>query len=109
MFLSNSSLQLVEVLFVLRNFSEQIETLLDDVSTNKLENLIVLHHVTGAEVDVLRDKVLAVVHNEHASLLPLVVPLFFHPKYAKWRIAGDMLEDGIGTYECIVIRHFGKR
>jgi hypothetical protein len=108
-FLSNALLELVEVVLVLHTFSEQIETLLDDVSTNKLENLVLLQRLTGAKVDVLRDKVFAIIHHEHASHVQLdVVPLFFILKYLTWHAACEILGDGIGTHECIATRRFGK-
>ena len=77
---------LLEVVLVLSDLFEQLETLLDEVLTDDLEDLALLEHLTGdvegqilgvdnalAEVQVLGDKVLAVVHDKHATYIQLDV------------------------------------
>jgi hypothetical protein len=89
--LTERLVELLEIILVLRNFGEEIETLLDDVLADDLENLILLEsfagdvqreilrvHDTFDEVEVLGNDVLAVVHDEYSADIELdVITLLF--------------------------------
>jgi hypothetical protein len=78
--LAESFVELVEVVLVLRDLGKQVHALLDDVLADDLKNLVLLEgftrdvkrQVLGVdntldEVEVLRDEVLTVVHDENAA------------------------------------------
>lgn len=75
-----------EVVLVLGDLAEHVHAFLDNVLTNDLENLVLLESLTGDvkreilrvddtldEVEVFRDDVLAVVHDEDAADIELDV------------------------------------
>mmetsp|Transcript_12469 Transcript_12469/g.38127 ORF Transcript_12469/g.38127 Transcript_12469/m.38127 type:complete len:372 (+) Transcript_12469:490-1605(+) len=79
--------ELLEVLCVLRDLSEEFNGLLDNVLLDDLEDLVLLKSLTGDverkilrvndtlhKSEPLRDEVLAVVHDEHATDIKLDVP-----------------------------------
>ena len=78
--LSESLVELVEVVFVFGDLGEEIHAFLDDVLTDDLENLVLLERlarnverqVLGVddaldEVEVLRDEVFTIIHDEDAA------------------------------------------
>ena len=73
-------IELLEVVFVFSDLREQIHALLDDVLADDFEDLVLLKCLTGDverqvfriddtldEVEVLRNEVLAVIHDEHTA------------------------------------------
>ena len=84
--LAERLVELVEVVLVLRNLAEQVKALLDEVLADDLEDLVLLERLTRDvereilgvddtldEVEVLGDKVLAVVHDEDTADVELNV------------------------------------
>lgn len=84
--LAEGLVELAEVVLVLSNFSDEVEGLLDNVFADNLEDLVLLECLTRDverevfrvdntldEVEILRDKVLAIVHNEDAADIELDV------------------------------------
>ena len=84
--LAERLVELLEVVLVLLNLSEQVHALLDDVLADDLEDLVLLEGLTGDverqvlgvddaldEVEVLGDEVLAVVHDEDTADVELDV------------------------------------
>ncbi len=84
--LAECLVELLEVLLVLRNLSEEIHALFDNVLANDLEDLVLLEGLSGDvereifgvndtpnEVEVLGDEVLTVVHDEDAANVELDV------------------------------------
>ena len=78
--LAEGLIELLEVVFVLSDLREHIHTLLDDVLANNFENLVLLKCLTRDverqifriddtldEVEVFRNEVLTVVHNEDTA------------------------------------------
>ena len=78
--LAEGLIELLEVVFVLSDLREHIHTLLDDVLANDFENLVLLKCLTRDverqifriddtldEVEVFRNEVLTVVHNEDTA------------------------------------------
>ena len=87
--LAESLVEFVEVVLVLRNLGEEVHALLNNVLANDLQDLVLLEGFTGDverqvlgvdnaldEVEVLRDKVLTVIHNENAADVKLDVVAF---------------------------------
>lgn len=88
--LAKGLVELGEVVLVFCNFTDQVHGLLHKVLSDDLENFVLLEGFTGDvkgkvfgvddtldEVQVLRDEVLTVVHDEHAAHVELdVVTLF---------------------------------
>ena len=84
--LAERLVELVEVIFVLRDLGEEVHALLDEVLADDLEDLVLLEGLTRDvkreilgvddtldEVEVLGDEVLAVVHDEDAADVELDV------------------------------------
>lgn len=84
--LAEGLVELAEVVLVLSNFSDEVEGLLDNVFADNLEDLVLLECLTRDverevfrvdntldEVEILRDKVLAIVHNEDTADIELDV------------------------------------
>ncbi len=84
--LAEGLVELLEVLLVLTNLSEEIHALLDDVLASDLEDFVLLEGLsedvereilgvndTLAEVEVLGDEVLAAVHDEDVANVELDV------------------------------------
>ena len=84
--LAEGLVELVEVILVLGNLGEQVETLLDDVLADDLEDLVLLERLTRDverkifrvddtldEVEILGDEVLAIVHDEDTADVELDV------------------------------------
>lgn len=84
--LAECLVELGEVVLVLRNFSEQVHALLDDVLADDLENLVLLKSLTRDvqrqilgvddtldEVQILGNEILAVVHDEYTADVELDV------------------------------------
>lgn len=84
--LAKGFIELVEVVLVLRNLAEKVHTLLDDVLTDDLEDLVLLESLAGNvereilgvdntldEIEVFRDEVLAIVHDKDAADIELDV------------------------------------
>ena len=84
--LAEGLVELVEVVLVLRNLGEEVHALLDEVLADDLEDLVLLERLTRDvereilgvddtldEVEVLGDKVLAVVHDEDTADVELDV------------------------------------
>ena len=84
--LSERLVELVEVILVLRNLSEEIQALLDDVLADNFEDLVLLECLTRDverqvlgvdntldEVEILGDDIFAVVHDEDATDVELDV------------------------------------
>ena len=78
--LAKGFIELIKVVLVLRNLAEKVHTLLDDVLADDLEDLVLLQSLTRNvereifgvddaldEVEVLRNEVLAVVHDEDTA------------------------------------------
>ena len=87
--LSESLVELVEVVFVFGDLGEEIHAFLDDVLTDDLENLVLLERlarnverqVLGVddaldEVEVLRDEVFTIIHDEDAANVELDIVAF---------------------------------
>ena len=84
--LAEGLVELVEVVFVLSNLADEVEGLLDKILADNLENLVLLEGFardvqreilrvddTLDEVEVLRNEVLAVVHDEDTADVELDV------------------------------------
>lgn len=84
--LAERLVELVEVVLVLRDLGDEVEALLDDVFADDLEDLVLLERLTRNvqgqilrvddtpdKVEVLRDEVLAVVHDEDTADVELDV------------------------------------
>jgi len=84
--LAEGLVELVEVVFVLSNLADEVEGLLDKILADNLENLVLLEGFardvqreilrvddTLDEVEVLRNEVLAVVHDEDTANVELDV------------------------------------
>ena len=84
--LAEGLVELVEVVFVLSNLTDEVEGLLDKILADNLENLVLLEGFardvqreilrvddTLDEVEVLRNEVLAVVHDEDTANVELDV------------------------------------
>lgn len=84
--LAEGLVELAEVVLVLSNFSDEVEGLLDNVFADNLEDLVLLESLTRDverevfrvdntldEVEIFRDKVLAIVHNEDTADVELDV------------------------------------
>ena len=96
--LAERLVELVEVVLVLRNFGEQVETFLDDVLANDLQNLVLLEGFTGNierkifgvynafhKVEVFGDEVFTVIHNEDTSDVELdVIALLLRFEEIEW-------------------------
>jgi hypothetical protein len=94
---AESLIELLEIVFVFSDLREQIHALLDDVLADDFENLVLLKRLTRNverqvfriddtldKVEVLRNKILAVVHDEHAPDVEFdVVALFLALKQIK--------------------------
>jgi hypothetical protein len=92
-----------ERLLVLGNLLEHLNTLLDKVLADDLEDLVLLQHLsrnvegqvlgidnTLDKVEPLRDQVLAVVHDKHSTHIKLdVVSLLLLLKHVERRTLGD--------------------
>jgi len=78
--------ELVVIVFVLGDLTNEVKCLLDKILTNNLQNLILLKSLTGNverkilrindtldKVKVLRDELLAVIHDEHTADVELDV------------------------------------
>ena len=84
--LAESLVELGEVVLVLSDFGEEIQTFLDNVLADDLQNLVLLKSLAGDvereilgvdntlhKVEVLRDEVLTIVHNEDTADVELDV------------------------------------
>jgi len=84
--LAEGLVELVEVVFVLSNLADEVEGLLDKILADNLENLVLLEGFardvqreilrvddTLDEVEILRNEVLAVVHDEDTANVELDV------------------------------------
>jgi len=84
--LAEGLVELVEVVLVLSNLADEVEGLLDKILANNLENLVLLESFardvqreilrvddTLDEVEVLRNEVLAIVHDEDTANVELDV------------------------------------
>ena len=84
--LAEGLVELVEVVFVLSNLADEVEGLLDKILADNLENLVLLEGFardvqreilrvddTLDEVEVLRNEVLAIVHDEDTANVELDV------------------------------------
>ena len=84
--LAERLVELVKVVLVLRDLGEEVKALLDEVLADDLKDLVLLEGLTGDverkilgvddtlyEVEVLRDKILAVVHDEDTADVELDV------------------------------------
>ena len=94
---AESLVELLKVVFVFSDLREQIHALLDDVLADDFENLVLLKRLTRNverqvfriddtldKVEVLRNEILAVVHDEHAPDVEFdIVALFLALKQIK--------------------------
>jgi hypothetical protein len=112
--LAEGLIELVEVVFVLCDFGEEVHALLNDILANNLEDLVLLEGFTGDvqgqvlrvdnaldEVEVFRDKVLTVVHDENSADVKLdVVALLLGLEEIEG--GSDELNQGstVNIYEC---------
>ena len=101
--LAEGLVELVEVVLVLRDLGEEVKALLDKVLADDLENLVLLQRLTRDverqilgvddtldEVQVFRNELITVVHDEHASDIKLdVVTLLLRLEEVKWRSPRD--------------------
>ena len=84
--LAKGLIELVKVVLVFRDLTEEVHALLDNVLADDLEDLVLLQGLTGNvqwkilrvdnaldEVEVLGDEILAVVHDEHPANIELDV------------------------------------
>jgi len=100
--LAKGLIELLGVIFVLSNLREQIHALLDDVLANDLEDLVLLKSLTRDverqvlriddtldKVEVLRNEVLTIIHNEDTADVEFdVVALLLALKQIKRRAKG---------------------
>ena len=105
--LAKGLIELLKVVFVLSDLQKQIHALLDDVLPDDFKDLILLKGLardverqvlridnTLDEVEVFRDKVLTVIHDEDTADVELdVVTLFLALKQIEWCTKGLCQEE----------------
>jgi hypothetical protein len=104
--LAKGLIELLGVVFVLSDLHEQIHALLDDVLADDFEDFVLLKSLardvkrqvlriddTLDEVEVFRNKVLTVIHDEDTADVEFdVVPLFLALKEIEWCTGGIVSE-----------------